>query len=415
MPSAAASRAIRSASPTRRAANFGLVVLTGINLFNYIDRYVVSGIEESIKADLHLSDTQSGALMTAVIVLLMLASPWFGTRGDRGSRTRLIAAGVALWSVATASAGLAVSFVTLILARATVGVGEAAYGTIAPSLLADYYPKNLRGRVFSVFFAAIPIGAALGFLIGGLVDKHYGWRAAFFVAGLPGLVLAGLLLLLPDPPRGRADEAVPEASPRAAGFAAFFDLARNRGYVLVVLGYAAYTFAVGGLGFWMVPFLVRMRGVPKAAAAVQIGAVLVGAGFLGTAVGGWLGDLLLKRSERAYEWVAAATTLAALPCALVAIVVHDPRVYLPAVFLAEVFLFASTGPVNTAIVNMVPPTLRATAMAGSVFTIHILGDAISPTVIGLVSDATNLGLAVLVVPLAIGVSATLWTSAALRR
>src|SRR2546427_556082 len=172
-------------------ARQGLIVLTLINLFNYLDRFVVPSLLESIKkSELHPSDTKLFSLVPAFTVVYMLAAPVFGPLGDRRARPPLIALGVLIWSVATALGGFARSYATLFLARATVGVGEAAYGTIAPSLLADYYPRRYRGRVFSIFFAAIPVGSALGIQLGGLVDAHFGWRRAFFIAGVPGLLLA---------------------------------------------------------------------------------------------------------------------------------------------------------------------------------------------------------------------------------
>ena len=190
------------------SANAGLAILAFINLFSYLDRYVVSGVLESLKhSDLGLSDTNLGSLMTGFLMVYTLLAPVFGALGDRRSRPRLIALGVACWSFATALSGFAVNFLTLFAARAAVGVGEAAYVTIAPSLLSDYFPVRQRGRVMAIFFCAIPVGSALGYVVGGLVDKHYGWRAAFFVAGVPGLLLAALCLLLRDPPRGIQDQA----------------------------------------------------------------------------------------------------------------------------------------------------------------------------------------------------------------
>lgn len=400
-----------------RGAVLGLVVLTGINLFNYIDRNVISGVEESVKKDFSLRDWQSGALVFGLIIVYTLTAPFFGAFGDRGSRPKLIAAGVALWSVATALAGRATDFWTLFAARSAVGVGEAAYGTIGPSLLADYFPKTVRGRVFAIFFAAIPIGYALGYVIGGVVDKHYGWRAAFYVAGLPGLVLAALALGLPDPPRGAAEG---EDAPHAAhgpggGLAAYRALLANRPYVLTVLGYAAYTFALGGLAFWMVPFLERVRKIPKADAAVNFGAIIVATGFVGTLAGGWIGDRLLRVSKQGYLWLSGIATLLAVPPVLVALRAPDPRVMYGACVVAELLLFASTGPINTAIVNQVAPEIRATAIAASIFAIHILGDAISPFLIGGVSDATgSLGKGMLMVPVAVLAGGAIWTWAAWR-
>jgi len=234
-------------------------------------------------SELHLSDTQLGSLMTGFLMVYMLAAPLFGRLGDTRSRNRLLAVGVAIWSVATGLAGLARNYAGLFAARAAVGIGEAAYGTISPALLADYFPRQERGRVFAVFFAAIPIGSALGYIVGGLVDRYFGWRQAFFVAGVPGLVLAAFAWRLYDPPRGSQDSA--EEVPRSTR-GAYHTLIRNRPYLLTILGYAAYTFAIGALAFWTPTFLERVRGIPKAHATVQFGAVVVVTGFVGTYLGG---------------------------------------------------------------------------------------------------------------------------------
>src|SRR6266513_1981551 len=274
---------------TFRTARAGLLILTLINLFNYLDRWIVAALAESMKhSELQLSDTQLGALMTGFLIVYTLTAPVFGTLGDTRSRNRLLSLGVAIWSFATALAGLARSYAGLFAARAAVGIGEAAYGTISPALLADYFPRERRGRVFAVFFAAIPIGSALGYIVGGLVDHYFGWRQAFFVAGVPGLVLAALAVRLYDPPRGAQDSAAgvtPGAhavSLGGAARAAYAALVRNRPYVLTVLGYAAYTFAIGALAFWTPAFLERTRGIPKAQATVEFGAIVVARGFIVT-------------------------------------------------------------------------------------------------------------------------------------
>src|SRR3954451_10370786 len=189
----------------QRAARYALAILTLINLFNYLDRWGVASVVESIKKSLHLSDTELGLVGAGFIVVYTLTSPLFGALGDRRKRPPLIALGVAVWSVATSLAGFARGFASLFVARSGVGVGEAAYGTIAPALLADSFPIERRGRVLAVFFCAIPIGSAAGYVLGGLVDQHFGWRAAFWIAGAPGLLLALLVLLVKDPPRGLHD------------------------------------------------------------------------------------------------------------------------------------------------------------------------------------------------------------------
>ena len=404
----------------RRASTLSLAVLAGVNLLNYLDRYVVSALLPALKrAPMGLSDLQLGMLMSGFLVVYMLAAPLFGRLGDRGSRTRPIAIGVFLWSLATGLSGLARNYLQLLGARAAVGIGEAAYGTIAPSLLADHFPKRTRGRAFAIFNMAIPVGAALGYIVGGIVLAHYGWRAAFFVAGVPGLVLALWILRLPDPPRGAHDESLEAITATAGGQAVppgswrvFGNLLRQRPYLLTVLGYAAYTFALGGMAFWMPTFLERVRGVAGVQATAGFGEIVVVTGFVGTFVGGWLGDYWLKLSPQAYLWMSGWVTLLAVPATYLALASGTPAVYYGALTGAELLLFMSTGPINTAIVNLVSPADRACAVALSLFVIHALGDVISPSIIGALSDMSSLGAAVMIVPGAVAVAAGLWLWAA---
>ena len=406
----------------RRGANAALAVLTFINLFNYLDRYVVASLVESLrKSELALTDAQAGFLVTGFVIVYMLTSPLFGTLGDKRARPRLLAFGVGIWSLATALGGFARSFAGLFAARAAVGVGEAAYGTIAPAMLADSFPLEKRGRVFAIFFAAIPIGSAAGYALGGIVDHLYGWRHAFFVAGAPGLVLALLCLGLKDPPRGAEDAphegALRPDPPKSAGgeegfVRSYLGLLKNRAYRLTVLGYAAYTFVLGGVAFWMPAFLERIRGMSRTDATVEFGAIVVVTGFVGTFAGGWLGDLILKRRKDAYLLVSGWATIAAAPAALVAFVSRERAVYLPAIVVTQLLMFASTGPINSAIVNVVAPTERARALALSILGIHVLGDVPSPPLIGLLSDATSLEKAFLVWPVVIVIAGAIWLYAA---
>jgi MFS transporter, Spinster family, sphingosine-1-phosphate transporter len=430
-----------------RSASFGLAVLSFINLFSYLDRYIVSALIESLKhANLGLTDANLGSLMSGFLVVYTLTAPIFGALGDRRSRPRLIALGVACWSFATALSGFAGSYLTLLAARASVGVGEAAYVTIAPSLLSDYFPVRQRGRVMAIFFCAIPVGSALGYVVGGLVDKHYGWRAAFFVAGVPGLLLAALCLLLRDPPRGvqdadaaQADAAHADAAQadgmhvdgvgaaaavkpapassapenlRRETWAAYGRLMHNKPYVLTILGYAAYTFAVGGLAYWMPAFLERARGLTRSEATVSFGTIVVITGFVGTFVGGWLGDHCAKYSRQAYLWLSAIATFVAAPFVWMALTTDSHTLYLVCMVTAQLCLFLSTGPINAAIVNLVLATERATAIALGVFAIHLLGDALSPFLIGELSDAFSLAQAVKIVPVAVAIGGCVWVWAA---
>ena len=407
-----------------RRARDGLIVLTLVNLFNYLDRYVVPAVAESLRhSSLHPSDAQIGLFVSAFLIVYTVTAPIFGRAGDRangrGSRPRLLALGVLIWSAATAAGGLVRSVFQLVLARAAVGVGEAAYGTVGPSLLADYFPRSARGRAFSVFFLAIPVGSALGFVVGGLVDHRWGWRAAFFVAGGPGLVLAWLAARLWDAPRGRHDPD-PAPAPAAPGVsaapmalrAALKSLAANRPYRRVVLGYAAYTFALGGIAAWMASFLERVRGLPKATATAGFGGVVVLTGLVGTALGGWAGDRWLRRTPAAYLWLSGAATIVAAPLFALALVAARPAVFWPAMIGAQLLMFASTGPINSEIVNAVGPGIRTTAVAVSVFAIHALGDCWSPLLVGWVSDRTTLATAVLMLPAAAAAAGVIWLRAA---
>jgi len=410
-------------SPQRawiESARIGLAILSLINLLNYLDRYVISALVESLKhSELALSDANLGSLMSGFLIVFTLTAPVFGSLGDRHSRPRLIAFAVACWSAATVLSGFAGGFATLFAARASVGVGEAAYVTIVPSLLADYFPRGQRGRVMAIFFCAIPVGSALGYVIGGLIDVHFGWRMAFFVAGGPGLILAALCLGLRDPARGSQDpQADPGAAPavgaqsRSAPAATYLKLLRNKPYVLTILGYAAYTFALGGLAFWMPAFLERVRGMPRSQATVSFGAIVVITGFIGTFVGGWLGDYCARRSKQAHLWISAMATLIAAPFAWWALTTGSTSLYLACMIVAQLCMFLSTGPINASIVNLVRPTERASANALGVFAIHFLGDVPSPWLIGKLSDVYSLAQAVKIVPLAILVSAGIWVWAA---
>jgi len=401
-------------APSPRAARVTLAVLTAINLLNYLDRYVVPPIAPDLKSAMALSDAQLGWLVPAFMIVYTLTAPVFGAWGDRGSRTRPIAIGIFIWSLATVLSGLAHSYPQLLAGRALVGIGEAAYVAIAPALLADCFPAASRGRVYAVLNMAIPVGSALGYVLGGLIGQHLGWRAAFLIAGAPGMLLAFAVLWLPDPPRGSQDEAAAApAAARAAGpLAVYLALMRRSPYGVIVLGYAAYTFALGGLAFWMPSFLERVRGVAPAEATTGFGAIVIVTGFVGTFIGGWLSDYFLKYSRQAYLWVSGVATLLAAPFALLALTAPAPALYYPGIVLAELLLFMSTGPINAAIVNTVSARERASAIALSMFAIHLLGDVPSPALIGHLSDSSGLGHAVLIVPVAIAIGGAVWLAAA---
>ena len=292
-----------------RSAYYGLTVVTLLNFLNYVDRSILAAVLPRMQSELELTNTQAGLLATAFLIAYFVTSPAFGALGDRLSRTRLMAFGVGVWSAATAATGLMQSFRQLMIARSWVGIGEAAYATISPALLSDYFPRSLRGRAFAVFYVAIPVGFAAGYLLGGWIEPALGWRAAFYVVGLPGVAMALLALTIPDPPRGATEHInTPSAQSLAETLLSF---GRNRAYAGTVLGYAAYTFALGGLAIWMPKYLEEVRGVELSRANLMVGLITVLAGLGGTFVGGYLGDFVSARVKHGQLWICGLSSVAA--------------------------------------------------------------------------------------------------------
>jgi MFS transporter, Spinster family, sphingosine-1-phosphate transporter len=379
---------------------YALALLLSVNLLNYIDRQVLYAVFPLIKADLRLSDTALGFLGSAFMLCYMISAPLMGWLGDRLSRVRLAAAGLVVWSLATALAGIACGYRTLLAARTCVGIGEASFGTVSPGLVADYFPRERRGWVLSFFYLAIPVGSALGYILGGVMGERFGWQAAFIMVGLPGLCAALPLYLLREPARGGTE--APPSRGEGAGYGTLFT---NRSFVCNTLAMAAMTFALGGLAQWLPTFLYRMHGLDVARGNTLFGAVTVLAGIAGTLAGGWIGDRFQQRSPAGYLIVSGWGFIIGVPIAAWAIITPSINACLAAIFCAEFFLFFNTGPLNTVIVNVTRPEMRAMAFAVNIFFIHALGDAVSPTMLGWLSDLWGLRSALLVTPFAIAVAA----------
>lgn len=377
--------------PYRR---YALGLLLAVNMLNYIDRQVLFAVFPLIKTDLHLSDTTLGFLGSAFMLSYLLFAPLFGWLGDHWSRTRLASGGLIVWSLATTLAGFAPGYRTLLAARATVGIGEASFGTVSPGLVADFFPKERRGKILSWFYVAIPVGSALGYLLGGLLGQRYGWHAAFLLVGLPGLLLAVPVALLRTPPRG--GDAAPQGK-ASSGYAALF---RNRSFVFNTLAMAAMTFAIGGLAQWLPSFLNRVHSLDVARGNTLFGATTVLAGILGTLAGGWLGDRWQQSNGKGYLLLSGWGFLLGAPFAVWAILAPGLTGCMAAIFIAEFFLFLNTGPLNTVIINVSNPAVRAMAFAVNIFFIHALGDAVSPSILGWLSDQWGLRSALLITPFA---------------
>lgn len=407
---------VSTARPTQRILSPGwlLAILFGLNLFNYLDRYVVNQVVESIRVDFTLTDAQAGRINTAFMIGYFLTAPLFGYLGDRMSRKWLIAAGIFVWSLGTVLTGFAGSYGHLLACRILVGLGEASYATISPSLIADSYGPERRNNALTIFYVAIPVGAALGYLVGAQLGASFGWRYAFIIAGAPGLLLAAALLPFREPERGKADGQAPELSHKPA-FTDAFKLFRLPNYNLVVWGYVAYTFAMGAFAFWGPTYLMRGFGMSQDKAGSFFGTITAISGLVATFAGGFFATAWRKRNPAAYALTLGLSALLAAPCAAYAFLGGTVNALMVGLGSAIFLLFLGTGPVNTLILESVPIHQRASAMALSIFMIHLFGDFWSPEIIGHLSDRFgDLQKAVLILPVMLLVASGLWLALGLK-
>ena len=365
-------------------ATTALVLLTAMNFVNYLDRYILPAVQEQVKGEFHLTDDQIGSLTVWFFVAYVLSSPLTGWLGDKFPRKPMIViAGlmIAAMNFFTASVH---SYMSLNLRHAALGIGEASFGVFAPALLADFYAEDRRNAALTVFNVAIPVGAALGYLAGGNIAATHGWRMAFIASAIPGAIIALLILFFMREPQrtGRTEKAQVEKG-------TVLSLLKNKAYLAAILGYAAVTFSLGGISFWMPSFLQRVDGREIGAAGTIMGGITVVCGLGGTICGGVLAQWWSKRTSKALYLVPALSAALAVPPAVVCF--FGPKTTtLPALGLAVFLIFLGTGPVNAATLNAVPANLRATAMAGQLFALHVFGDMPSSKIIGIVSDHSNL-------------------------
>jgi MFS family permease len=409
-------------------ARTALILLLAINMFNFIDRQVLAAVLPDVELSLWGGrgghDTELGYLTTAFMVAYMIFAPVFGWLADRTSRWTLVGIGVLVWSLASGASGLAATYAIMFFTRCWVGIGEAAYGPSAPTLLSDLYPVKVRGKIMAWFYVAVPVGSALGYVFGEQVTKMAGdWRWAFYLVVPPGLLLGLLCFFMKEPPRGQADATAHDpAAPAAGGTAApakargnalreYLLLLRTPSYALASAGYTLQTFALGGIGAWIAKYVEVQRGVPKDSNPTStFGAILVVSGLAATILGGLAGDWLRNRHVKgAYFWVSGVSMLLGFPFFLAVLYVPFPLAWV-FMFLTCFCLFFSTGPINTILANVVHPSMRATGFALNIFLIHVLGDVISPPIIGTLNDwnGGDMNPAFLLVSFTILIGAVFW-------
>jgi MFS family permease len=393
---------------TMSGARTALFLLLAINLFNYIDRQVLAALEPDIRATFFAPGdvnamTKTGLLGDAFFVTYMISAPILGLLADRISRWLIIGSAVILWSLASGGSGLAATFAILFATRICVGIGEGGYGPAAPTILSDLFPIETRGRVMAIFCAAIPVGSALGYVIGGLIGAHLGWRWAFYLVAPPGLLL-GLLCFWQRDPRVTADHLVQKSTRRR--IRDYLDLFRTRSYLINCIAMTLMTFVVGGLGFW-VPAYLRYRNQSPDVGMTIFGLITVVAGLVSTLLGGVIADRLRSRLAGSYFWVSGIGMLAACPIFIVTLYIPFPAAWI-AMFFAIFFLFLNTGPSNTALANVSLPAVRATAFAANILVIHALGDVQAFWLLGYIGGHTNMHVAFLFVSGIILLSGVAW-------
>ena len=389
-------------------ARSALFLLLAINLFNYIDRQILAALEPDIRANFFAASdvnamTKTGLLGDAFFVTYMLSAPILGLLADRFSRWIIVGSAVILWSLASGGSGLAATFAILFVTRVCVGIGEGGYGPAAPTILSDLFPIETRGRIMAIFCAAIPVGSALGYVIGGLIGAHLGWRWAFYLVAPPGLLL-GLLCFRQRDPRADARH-LSQKSPRRS-ISDYLNLFRTRSYLINCIAMTLMTFVTGGLGFW-VPAYLRYRNQSPAVGMTIFGLITVVAGLVSTLLGGVIADRLRSRFAGSYFWVSGIGMLIACPFFVATLYTPFPAAWLP-MFFAIFFLFVNTGPSNTALANVALPAVRATAFAVNILVIHALGDVQAFWLLGYIGGHTNMHVAFLFVSGIIFLSGLTW-------
>lgn len=389
--------------PTNVYPRTALIVLTALNLLNYADRNILFAVQPLVQDEFHLTKTQVGYLTSAFLGFYMIAAPFVGPLADRYSRKLIIVLGAMFWSGVTLLTALTHTYGQLLVRHTLVGVGEATFVTIAPTFVADLFSEDKRGRILGVFYLAIPVGSAAGYLVGGSLAPIYGWRFPFYIGAVPGFLLALAVLFLKEPERGQFDT-LPGSPERST----VFGLSHNRAFLTATLGMAAMTFSLGGIQVWMPQFLYSERHYSLQSANFIFGVIIVVDGTLASLAGGWLGDYLLRRMKSSYYLVSAVSMALGVPFMIVALFTSGPAM-LPAIAVAAFFLLLNTSPLNAAVINSVDAHIRATAIAANIFIIHILGDVPSPTMMGWVADHRSLQIAfVLPVIAMVGSSAILF-------
>jgi MFS transporter, Spinster family, sphingosine-1-phosphate transporter len=365
--------------------------MVGINFLNYMDRWVAASASPLIQKEFNLTDALIGLLGSAFLLVYAVAALPFGYWADRGVRRTVVAVGVTIWSLATLFTGFARNFFQLFLSRAILGIGEASYYPAGTSLLSDYFPKQQRGRVMSIWGAGSTLGIAVGFAGGGYIAEKFGWRNAFFFAAVPGILCAFLAFRLREPLRGSAEERGPSLKQtHDAGLRTFLGLMQIPTLRAAILAQTVLYFVLASNAFWLPTLLHRRFDLSVSQAGLLAGVVLVLGGLIGTLAGGWIADRLARTRPAAYLQVGIAGFLIGAVFIVISLVaplnIGPFPIFIPAFLITVIALYLHSGPFTAVSQNVVSPALRASSVTMLLFVSHVFGDSHSTFDVGFLSD-----------------------------
>ncbi|MHB2025725.1 MAG: spinster family MFS transporter [Elusimicrobiota bacterium] len=379
----------------KRRSFMVLGLLLALNLMNYVDREALYSLLPLIQKDLRLSDTQAGSLASAFVLVYMFAALPIGYWADKGLRASWMAGGAVLWSVATGFSGLARGYLSLFCARAAVGIGESSYGSVSPSFVAEHFPAGDHGLVMAIFSMAVSVGSGIGYMAGGIIGQHWGWRAAFYWTAVPGLILAALVFKLKDPAPARRNELTHSAVQDHSPLSSYLKIFLIPSYSLTTLSMGLMTFSLGGFAVWMPSFLHRQWFWGIAKSGTIFGGMTIVSGIIGTLAGGWISNWAFRFNSRAYLLVSGIGLILSAPLMIFSLMTPRMDWAIASLFMAEFFVFLNMGPLNAVLVAVTDLKSRSMAFAANIFVIHALGDALSPTIIGWISDRAGLTVALI--------------------
>lgn len=375
--------------------NYVLVMLTLVYVFNFVDRQLLVILQEAIKRDLNLSDTQLGLLsgFTFALFYVTLGIP-IARFADKTNRRNTVAASLAIWSVMTASSGLVKNFIQLLLARIGVGIGEAGGSPPAHAMISDYFPPEKRSTALSIYSTGIYFGILVGFLMGGYLNQHLGWRTAFYVVGIPGVLFSLLFYItVKEPRRGATDTATASIHESPSLRAVLTRLYATKTFVYLALATGLHVFCIYGLTNWAPSFLARLHGLKNAEIGALLGPIFGLGGALGSFAGGLLTDRYGKTDKRLYLRIPAYAIILSIPLAAGALFLQNTTLAIICLGLTASLHSMYLGPSVAVSHSLVPASMRSLTSAILFFVLNFIGLGFGPLVVGMLSDglAPSLG------------------------